>query len=317
MDGALSSKAANVGGAFSPRSALYSGPESLDERMKMTPLPTSSCIKCDSGDECTPFWTKTAVIEQDSWALFEPHIAAVTVANPAPVHVRDNMIEGDIILTHQPGRELRGALDRSGNIVAPVHTHFDPDGRPVSRAFVISMLSGFVGRQALVNRMIVHREMPGEKSSAIVAAPEPVLHGERIVQRVGAARRIVGRMNRDKCRTHRPMQRASAFPWGDDVLCDFQFGCAGGRQAAQWQQLQGKEKWSCSCALRPGKFHSIWCASTIKSSRIFFSAPGQKARAALIPMAETICAGLRFNTRPVAGRALFIGQKFFDGVGVQ
>ena len=34
------------------------------------------------------------------------------------------------------------------------------------------------------------------------------------MQCVGATRRIVGGMNSDKCRTHRPMQRTSAFPWG-------------------------------------------------------------------------------------------------------
>jgi hypothetical protein len=102
------------------------------------------------------------------------------------------MIERDIILTHQSGCELRGAINGDGKIVAAVYTHFDPDGRPVSLAFVIRVLSSFVGRQALVNGMIVHSEMPGEKSSAIVTAWEPLLHGERVMQCVGAPRRIVG-----------------------------------------------------------------------------------------------------------------------------
>jgi len=74
------------------------------------------------------------------------------------------------MLTHQAGCESCGAVDGDGRIVAPVYTHFDPDGRPVSRAFVISMLSGFVSWQGLVNGMIVHGEMPGEKSSAVVTA---------------------------------------------------------------------------------------------------------------------------------------------------
>ena len=172
---------------------------------ELTPFPTSSCIRGDFGDECAPSWTKTTAIQQDSWALFESLIAAVTVADPAPVHMRDNMIKRDIILTHQFGCESRGAVDGAGNIVAPVHTHFDPDGQPVSRAFVISMLSSFDSRQALVNRMIVHSEMPSEKSRAIVTASEPLLHGECVMQCVGATRRIVGRMNSNKCRTHRPM----------------------------------------------------------------------------------------------------------------
>src|SRR5216110_1102703 len=73
----------------------------------------------------------------------------------------DNMIERDIILTHQSGCELGGATDGAAKIAAPVYTHFDPDGRPVSLAFVISMLSGFVSREGLVNGMIVHSEMPG------------------------------------------------------------------------------------------------------------------------------------------------------------
>src|SRR5436309_14243071 len=130
------------------------------------------------------------------------------------------MIERDTILTHQFGCELRGAVDGDAKIVAPVYTHFDPDGRPVSLAFVISMLAGFVSGEALVNGMIVDSEMPGEKSSAIVTGSEPLVHGERVMQCVGATRLIVGRMNGDKCRTHRPMQRTSTFLWGDDALRD-------------------------------------------------------------------------------------------------
>src|SRR5215469_16083553 len=144
------------------------------------------------------------------------------------------MIERNIILTHQFGCELRGAVDGAVKIVAPVYTHFDPDGGPVSLAFVIGMLSGFVGGEGLVNGMIVHSEMPGEKSSAIVAGSKPLVHGERVIQCVGATGPIVGRMNSDKCRPHRPMQGTSAFPWGNDALRDFQFGCGGGSRRADW-----------------------------------------------------------------------------------
>ena len=136
-----------------------------------------------------------------------------------------HMIERDILLTHQSRCELRGAVDGDAKIVAPVYTHFDPDGRHVSLAFVISMLSGFVGREGLVNGVIVHGEMPGEKSSAIVTASEALVHGQRVIQCVGATRRIVGRMNSDKCRTHRAMQGTSAIVRRDDVLRGSQFGC--------------------------------------------------------------------------------------------
>src|SRR5262249_5713267 len=177
-------------------------------------------------------WTKTTAIEQDSRAFFEPQIAAVTVTDLAPVHVRDNMIERDIILTHQFGGELRGAVDGADKIVAPVYTHFDPDGGPVSLAFVISMLSGFASGEGLVNGMIVHGEMPGEKSSAIVTGSDPLVHEERVMQCIGATGRIVGRMNSDKCRLHRPMQGTPAFLWRDDALRDFQFGCTGRSRSA-------------------------------------------------------------------------------------
>jgi hypothetical protein len=73
--------------------------------------------------------------------------------------------------------------------------------------------------------------MPGEKSSAIVTASESFVHGERVIQCVGATRPIVGRMNSDKCRTHRLMQGTSAFPWGYDVLRDFQLARTGGSRA--------------------------------------------------------------------------------------
>lgn len=91
------------------------------------------------------------------------------------------MIERNVILTHQCRSETRGAIDGDLNIVAPVYTHFDADGRPVSRAFIISMLSGFVRRQGLVNGMIVNGEMPGEISRAIVMASEPLVHSERVI----------------------------------------------------------------------------------------------------------------------------------------
>ncbi len=148
------------------------------------------------------------------------------------MHVRDNMIEWDVILTHQHGCELRSAVDGAGKIVSPVYTHFDPNGRSVSLTFIISMLSGFVSRKAFVNGMIVHSEMPGEKSSTIVPASEPFPHGKRMTECVGATGRIVSRMNSDKCRTHRPMQRTSAIPRRDDVLRDFQFSRTGVRGAA-------------------------------------------------------------------------------------
>jgi hypothetical protein len=122
---------------------------------------------------------------------------------------------------------LRGAVDGNAKIVAPVYTHFDPDGRPVSLAFVVSMLSGFVSREGLVNGMVVHSEMPSEKSSAIVTGSEPLVHGECVIQCVGATRPIVGRMNSDKCWTHRAVQGTSAFPRGDDVLRHFEFGGTG------------------------------------------------------------------------------------------
>jgi hypothetical protein len=132
-----------------------------------------------------------------------------------------------MILAHQSGCKLCGPVDGDARIVSTIHTHFDPDRRPVSRAFVIRVLAGFVSREGLINGMIVHSEMPGEKSTTIMAASDPLLHGQRMMQRVGATRRIVGRMDSDKCRPHRPMQGTSAFPRRNDVLRDLQFGCAG------------------------------------------------------------------------------------------
>lgn len=105
----------------------------------------------------------------------------VAVTNHAPMHVRNDMIEWDVVLVHKHGCEVCGAIDGDLNIVAPVYTHFDSDGGPVSRAFVISMLPGFVSRERLVNGMIVNGEMPGEISGAIVRAPEAFVHSERVI----------------------------------------------------------------------------------------------------------------------------------------
>jgi hypothetical protein len=88
--------------------------------------------------------------------------------------------------------------------------------------------------------MIVHSEMPGEISGAIVTASEPLVHGERVIQCIGATRPIVSRMNRDKCRTHRPMQGTSTLPRGNDVLRDFQFG--GSRADASGSHRTGRKE---------------------------------------------------------------------------
>src|ERR1051325_9494099 len=90
-------------------------------------LPNSSRIRCDFGQERIPFWAKTTIVEQESRTFFESQVAAATVTDHAPVHVRNDMTERDIILMHQSGCELRGAINRSGGIAAPIHTHFDPD----------------------------------------------------------------------------------------------------------------------------------------------------------------------------------------------
>src|SRR5947208_10661098 len=54
-----------------------------------------------------------------------------------------------------------------------------------------------------------------------------------MMQGVGATRRVVCRMNRDKCRAHRPMQGTSAIPRRNDALRDFQFACAGASESAE------------------------------------------------------------------------------------
>jgi hypothetical protein len=38
----------------------------------------------------------------------------------------------------------------------------------------------------LINGMIVHGEMPGQKPGTIVTAPEPFIHGEGVIQCVCA-----------------------------------------------------------------------------------------------------------------------------------
>jgi hypothetical protein len=74
--------------------------------------------------------------------------------------------------------------------------------------------------------------MPGEISSAIVPASKTLVHSKRVIQRVRATGRVVGRMNSDERRAHRSMQGTSAIPRRDNALRDVQFPCAGGRRAA-------------------------------------------------------------------------------------
>lgn len=179
-------------------------------------------VESDFGKEGIPLGTEFPIVEQDARTLFETHIATVGITDLPPMHVRDDMVERDVILAHEQGGELRGMIDGFGDVVGAVDTHFYADGRFVSGAFVVSVLAGFVCRKALVDRMVIHREMPREKSRAVVPGPEPVFHGHGVVQGVRGPGGIVGGMDGDEGRTHRPVQGASAFSRRDDVLRDFQ-----------------------------------------------------------------------------------------------
>src|SRR3954468_16299575 len=74
-------------------------------------------------------------------------------------------------------------------------------------------------------------------------------------------------MNGDERRAHRPMQRASASPWWDNVLGDVQFGCTGGRQGADGDDEQAVKSGfihlNAATAASPN-FTLSWAAVTIK-----------------------------------------------------
>ena len=129
----------------------------------------------------------------------------VVVADHAPVHVRNDVGDGDAVLFHEPGGEAGGLVDRAGAVIAAIFAHFDADGAAVARAVVIGVFATFVGGQALVDGVVIDREMPADIADGVVTAFESAGF-KHLGMRIGiAATGAVFRgVNGDVLRRHRP-----------------------------------------------------------------------------------------------------------------
>ena len=91
-----------------------------------------------------------------------PKIAAIGVANYAPVLVGDHPADRDAVFAHEGGGEAGSAVEGCGARVATVFAHFDPDGLAVSASFVVGVLALFIGGQALVDRAFIDTKVPSD-----------------------------------------------------------------------------------------------------------------------------------------------------------
>ena len=137
-----------------------------------------------------------------------------------PVVVRHHVIDGDAILTSQPGDEPRCTGD-CGRLLSGVaeFTNLDPDAALIAGAVVIGVLALNVEREVLNRRSVVDGEMPGEVAGSVPAtasAESAGGHPTRMLQRRGPT--IRGAMDGDVMRAQRKFDPPSESLCGHRYL---------------------------------------------------------------------------------------------------
>ena len=115
-------------------------------------------------EKALPLAPGLSVVEEEMGTVFVAEIFAVFVSGSRPMLMRNDVADRDLVFPHQFGGKAGGAINGGGSGVACVLTHFNADGLAVSGPFIVGVLSLFVGRETLVDRMVIDREMPGEVS---------------------------------------------------------------------------------------------------------------------------------------------------------
>jgi hypothetical protein len=113
--------------------------------------------------EPAPFRAGAAVFQQEVRAI----LVGRGLATARPMVVRDNILEGNVVLLHEDGGEHGGVLDGAGAVVALVLTHLDADGLAISRTMEVRMLALLGGGHVLDCDVVVDGEMPDEESNAV------------------------------------------------------------------------------------------------------------------------------------------------------
>lgn len=117
--------------------------------------------------------------------------------------VRHHVGERDVVLVHERGGELGGAVNRLRLVVALVFAHLDPDGVAVSGAVEIGVLASLVGRDVLDDDIVLHRKVPAEIAAGAATQRAPL---QCLGVSVGVTGVVLGAVDGDEARLHRSIQ---------------------------------------------------------------------------------------------------------------
>ena len=140
-----------------------------------------------------------------------------------PRIMRHHFGKGDLVLIHQPSRQLRGSLGGCRSAIAGMLTHFDANAVSVSRTIKIGVIS-LLGRRKMLHRdILINRVMPRETPQ------RTTFERERMATGIGPFTPILGRMNCNITGAHR-LTRPTSRPVREVIILDpnlpHETGCA-------------------------------------------------------------------------------------------
>ena len=113
--------------------------------------------------EPLPLGPGVPIIEKVVRAVF----VRLAQATARPVVVGNHFAQRNIVLLHQVGRQLGGALKGGRPAIALIFTHFNTDGVAVTRPTKISMLTLLVGGQVLHGTIFINAKVPDKIANAV------------------------------------------------------------------------------------------------------------------------------------------------------
>ena len=188
----------------------------------------------DLRQEPLPLGSGMAIVQQVVRAV----LVRLAQATAWPVVMRHDFAQRNIMLVHQVGGQLCGALNRCRPAVATVFTHLNADRISVPGAIKVCMFTLLIGREMLYGAILVGGVMPNQVTDAVAApafagAQLAILESQRVAQGIGPGGKILGTVNGDIAGLHTPVILAGVSTAWDQVLLHIHLTVEGRRAFAR------------------------------------------------------------------------------------
>lgn len=190
----------------------------VDLENARSPNRWSAVVAVDLLQKGIPAGAGFAVFEEDAGAIL---LVAVEVPL-RPVVVGDDVVEGDILVVHEPGGEAGSAVDGCGLAGGVAQfANLDADAGVVAGAVMVGVFALDVEREGLDGLDVVDGEVPGHVAGAVPlrpAAKGPGGHAPGVLE--GGGVRVVGGVDGDVGGVEGKFDMPSELAMGYDHLAE-------------------------------------------------------------------------------------------------